>query len=110
MLVELNSSATAQKLLAVLPVRSSARTWGEEVYFDISLDLPDEEPVATVPPGTVAYWKPGRALCLFFGQKPASPVNVVGRMLGNPRDLAAVKPGDQVRVELAEEGPEAEQA
>jgi hypothetical protein len=103
MLAELNDSQTALKVLDALPVESSARTWGEEVYFDVGLSLPDENSHAHVPPGAVAYWPPGDALCLFFGQTPASPVNVIGMMLGNPRDLAAVKPGDRVKVERAPE-------
>ncbi len=100
---DLDDSETAKKVLEALPIESRARTWGEEVYFDTEVSLPEENPQAHVPPGTVAYWPPGKALCLFFGQAPASPVNVIGRMLGNPRDLAAVKPGDRVRVEPAPE-------
>ncbi len=101
MLVELGDSETAKSILAALPISAHARTWGDEVYFETGLSLPDETPLAHVPPGTVAYWSPGSALCLFFGQTPASPVNVIGRMLGNPRDLAAVKAGDPVKVEAA---------
>jgi hypothetical protein len=47
----------------------------------------------------VAYWSPGKALCLFFGQKPYSPVNVVGQIEGDPRVLAEVGDGEPVRVE-----------
>lgn len=100
MLAELNDSRTASGIVEALPLASRARTWGEEVYFPTGLSLPEEDPQPHVPPGTVAFWPPENALCLFFGQAPASPVNVVGRMLGNPRDLAAVGVGDEVRVRL----------
>jgi len=103
MLAALNDTETARSLADALPISSRARVWGDEVYFETELSLPEERPVANVPPGTVAYWPPGRAICLFFGQRPASPVNVIGRMLGNPRDLAAVRPGQPVAVEAAGE-------
>ena len=99
MIAELNASETAGKVVEALPLAGKARAWGDEIYFDTALVLPEEDPSAHVPPGTVAYWPPGKAICLFFGQTPASPVNVIGRMLGNPRDLAAVSPGDTVRIE-----------
>ncbi len=105
MLAELNDSETAKKIFEALPMSSGAHVWGEEVYFPTSLALAEEAPVAHVPPGTVAYWLPGQALCLFFGQKPASPVTVIGQMRGNPRDFAAVNDGDKVTVEVAEELP-----
>jgi len=58
--------------------------------------------------GDVAYWPPGNAICLFFGPtpvskpgeiRPASPVNVFGRVVGDPDRLKAVKSGEKVRVE-----------
>ncbi len=102
-LADLNETESARGLLGALPIRSRARVWGQEVYFDTEVILPEENPQAHVPPGTVAYWLPGKAVCLFFGQTPASPVSVIGTMRGNPRDLAAVNPGDEVTVEAAAE-------
>ncbi len=58
--------------------------------------------------GDIAYWPPGSALCLFFGPtpasrgnevRPASPVNVVGRMAGDATVLRQVPEGTSVRVE-----------
>lgn len=103
MLAELNETESARRMLDVLPFKSRAETWGEEVYFETPLELGEEDPKAHVPPGTVAYWPSGKALCLFFGQTPASPVNVVGRLRGNPKELARVRAGDPVSVERHEE-------
>ena len=97
----LNQSRTAQLLAEALPFESQARLWGDEVYFDAPLDSGEEDAQAVVPAGTVAYWPPGKALCLFFGQKPYSPVNVVGELTGDPRVLARVTEGQAVRVERA---------
>jgi len=96
----LNDSRTAELLAAALPFDSTAQRWGDEVYFETPLRAGAEDPQAEVPSGTVAYWPPGKALCLFFGQTPYSPVNVVGRLEGDARVLAQVSEGQAVRVEL----------
>jgi hypothetical protein len=95
----LNDTKTAQLIRDALPFESSGKLWGDEVYFDIPVTAPEEDPQADVPSGTVAYWPPGKALCLFFGQTPYSPVNVVGQLDGDPDELAGVRDGDAVRVE-----------
>jgi len=97
----LNDSQTAQQLWAALPFDASARRWGQEVYFQTPVAAGEEDPQAEVPSGTVAYWPPGKALCLFFGQTPYSPVNVVGQLAGDARQLSVVQDGQPVRVEPA---------
>ena len=97
----LNESDTARRLWEALPFDSEAKRWGDEVYFETPVEVGEEAPQADVPSGTVAYWPPGKALCLFFGQKPYSPVNVVGRIEGDPEVLSAVGDGESVRVEAA---------
>lgn len=97
----LDASNTARVLEGAMPLESTAQRWGDEVYFQIPVEIGEENAQADVPFGTVAYWPPGKALCLFFGQKPYSPVNVVGTVEGHAAVLAAVKDGDAVRVECA---------
>ena len=101
--VELNSSATAAGLWSALPLESRAQTWGAEVYFSVPLQSGPEDPQATVTSGAVGYWPPGQAVCLFFGQQPVSPVNLVGVLEGEPNLLAAVRAGQLVRLEPVEE-------
>ncbi|MGM0605259.1 MAG: cyclophilin-like fold protein [Halobacteriota archaeon] len=69
-----------------LPLSGAATRWGKELYFEVPIDVPAENARAEVPVGAIAYWPPGSALCLFWGQTPAShgaepraasPVNVV---------------------------------
>jgi uncharacterized protein len=95
----LNDSATAALLREALPLESPAQTWGAEVYFSVPVDAAEEDPQATVSSGAVGYWPPGGALCLFFGQQPVSPVNVVGVVEGDPGVLDAVRDGHMVRLE-----------
>jgi len=84
------SPETRRALADALPVEGRAARWGDELYFDVPVDV-DLEPNARaeVEPGTVAYWPQGNALCLFWGPTPAStgsepraasPVNVVARL------------------------------
>lgn len=108
---ELNDSATAEKIWEALPVQGRANTWGDEIYFDIPLKLPPESPREVVQPGDLGYWPPGEAFCIFFGPtpasrgneiRPASQVNVFGRVTGDPTVFKKVRPGDRVKVMKAE--------
>ena len=106
----LNDSATADMLWSSLPVTASASTWGDEVYFGVPVDAEEENPREVVDIGAVSYWPPGSALCLFFGPtpasrgdeiRPASPVNPVGQVVGDPTVMRQVRDGDDVVVEAA---------
>ncbi len=95
----LNDTATAQKVFDALPIRSDAQRWGAEVYFRIPVDAPEEDAQAQVPSGTLAYWPPGKCFCIFFGQTPASPVNVIGMLDANPDAWDAVAEGAPIQIE-----------
>ncbi|MCX4882045.1 MULTISPECIES: cyclophilin-like fold protein [unclassified Streptomyces] len=109
----LDDTPTTQALTTALPLASTARTWGEEVYFDTGVSVPRETGARqVVDPGTVAFWTDGNALALPYGPTPvsrdaecrlASPCNVLGRIDGDLRLLATVRDGDPVRVELVAE-------
>ena len=99
MTATLNDSETAKKLLKLLPIESRAQRWGEEVYFETPLALPELDAHTDCPSGTVAYWSPGHAFCIFFGQEPFSPVNVLGTLDGDAKLFARVKSGDKMRLE-----------
>jgi uncharacterized protein len=104
----LDDSSTASAVWDALPIEAKIDTWGEEIYFGIALDLPEESPRAVVEMGDLAYWSPGQAFCVFFGRtpasqgdeiRPASPVNVFGRVEGDPIVLKKIRAGTRVRVE-----------
>ncbi|MER7109129.1 cyclophilin-like fold protein [Streptomyces sp. NPDC000229] len=107
----LDDTPTSKALAGVLPITSTAHTWGEEVYFDTPASPALEaDAQQVVEPGTVAFWTEGDALALPYGPTPisrgdecrlASPCNVLGRIDGDPRALATVRSGDPIRVELA---------
>jgi uncharacterized protein len=103
MTAALNDSATTAALLSALPLESPAQTWGAEVYFSVPVECDAEDPQASVASGAVGYWPPGKAVCLFFGQQPVSPVNIIGALEGDPSVLKAVRDGHIVRLEQLEE-------
>ena len=99
MTAELNGSKTADLLWEALPLVAAANVWGDEIYFGIDVHTGEENPQAEVPSGGIAYWPPGNAFCIFFGQTPYSPVNLLGRLTGDPRAFGKVPQGETVRLE-----------
>jgi len=103
MTATLNDSKTANALWDILPAANGARIWGDEIYFPIPMNMPEDGARASVPSGTIAFWPPGSAFCIFFGQTPASPVNVVGTLDGDPEKFRKVRDGETVNLEKASE-------
>ena len=105
---ELNQSRTAQQIWDALPIEAPGNTWGDEIYFSIPINAEIDNAQAVVELGELAYWPPGTAFCIFFGPtpmsrgaeiRPASPVNVVGRLLGEPNNFKQVSDGTIVKIE-----------
>jgi hypothetical protein len=107
---ELDGSATARAVWDALPLAVPGQTWGDEIYFSIPVTAKPESPRETVEKGDLGYWSPGTAFCIFFGPtpasrgdeiRPASPVNVFGRVNGDATVFKRVRAGTTVRVERA---------
>ena len=109
----LNELETANQLWESLPITGRVQIWGDEIYFSIPLNVEEElGSQETVQAGTVAYWPPGSALCLFWGPtpisapgeiRPASAVNVVGILDNDPNLLAEVPSQAEIIIEKIEE-------
>lgn len=104
----LNDSETATAVWDALPLAIAGETWGDEIYFAVPVEARAESPRDTVEMGDLGYWPPGSAFCIFFGPtpmsrgreiRPASPVNVLGRVVGDPTVFKRVRAGTTVRVE-----------
>jgi len=108
---ELNDSATADAIWNALPIKARANTWGDEIYFSIPVQLEEAaDAKAVVELGDLGYWSPGSAMCIFFGPtpvsrgkeiRPASPVNLFGKIKGDATVFKTVRSGDSVLVEKA---------
>ena len=92
-----------------LPITGRANTWGDEIYFNVNLQMPlDDDASDIVESGDIAFWPPGSAFCIFFGRTPASlgdevraasAVNVLGKIDGDEREFRSVASGTEVRLE-----------
>jgi hypothetical protein len=109
---ELNEDPTAQQIWEALPIEGRANIWGDEIYFEIPV-VASQEPDARaeVEVGELGYWPVGHAFCIFFGPTPVStderpraysPVNILGRVLGDATQFRAVSQGARVKIESLE--------
>jgi len=105
----LNDSPTAKKIYEALPIEARGNTWGDEIYFAIPVKSSlEKDAKELVEVGDLAYWPSGSAFCIFFGPtpasrgnevRPASAVNVIGRVSGDARVFKKVGDGVKVKIE-----------
>ncbi len=111
LLLEDRNPETVEAIWESLPIEARTNRWGDEIYFSIPVEVSDENVQETVEAGDLGYWPPGRGFCIFFGPtpisregeiRPADPVNVFGKVEGDPKTFKKVKQGDKIRIEKAE--------
>ena len=104
----LNDGPTASEIWSQLPIEARTNTWGDEIFFEIPVNIP-QEPGAReqVEIGELGYWPVGRAFCIFFRPTPVSkdekpraysPVNIIGKVLGDFSQLSSIQDGQRVRI------------
>ena len=106
---ELSSGKTPDAIWDSLPIDNTVNTWGDEIYFKIPVTSAlDETAREVVEKGDLGYWPTGRAFCIFFGPtpasqgdeiRPASAVNIVGRVEGNTDLFKRVRDGENIKLE-----------
>jgi len=105
---ELDSSGTADAIWEALPIQGQVNLWGDEIYFTVPIALELDNAQELVESGDLGYWPHGPAFCIFFGPtpisegqeiRPASAVNVFGRIVGDPTVLKQVPSGTGILVE-----------
>ena len=100
----------AGAVLKALPLASTVQRWGDEIYFDVPVEMANTKPTLDVRVGDIAYWPDGPSLCIFFGTtpastanepRPASDVTIVGHTDAAVELLRAIKPGASISVEVS---------
>jgi uncharacterized protein len=109
----LEDTPCAQAIAELLPLHTTVAAWGDEFYFAVPVDMgPDSTSTTEVEVGDIGYWPPGSAFTIFFGPTPlstgdrpvpASAVNLVGKVHGDPRVLRTVKGSSEIRIERVEQ-------
>jgi len=109
-IVEALNPKTARAIMAALPIKGRANRWGDEIYFNIGVSIPQENTKQDVEKGDLAYWPPGEGFCIFFGPTPAStgnkpraasPVNVFGKVTGDAEVFKRVCSGEEITIAIA---------
>jgi hypothetical protein len=104
---ELNNTRTAQEIWQALPIKGRVNLWGDEIYFSIPVSLQLEAGQELVNVGDLGYWPDGNAFCIFFGAtpvsqggeiRPASPVTVFGKIIGDAAILRKVAAGTNIAI------------
>jgi len=105
---DLNDTRTAEAIWEALPIKGKVSLWGDEIYFAIPVSLELEEGQEVVNVGDLGYWPQGNAFCIFFGAtpvsrgeeiRPASAVNVFGKVIDDTTQLRHVASGAEITIE-----------
>lgn len=110
---ELVDTDCARAIWDALPLYAEANTWGDEIYFSIPVQQNlDSTAREVVNKGDIGYWPEGPAFCIFFGPtplsqgeeiRPASAVNIVGRIIGDPTVFRSVRRGSKISIETKDD-------
>ena len=108
-IAELSNSLTASKIWDSLPISSTVKTWGNEIYFHTSTSVEIEENAKEVIQlGEIVYWPTGKAIAIGFGKTPiskgdeirlASKCNVWAKTKFDLKKLINIHQGENVLVE-----------
>jgi len=105
----LDDTPCADAIADLLPLHAPVHEWGEEFYFHLPVEMgADGTATMEVEAGDIGFWPPGPAVAIFCGPTPlsagdrpvpASPVNLVGRVNGDPQVLRAARGKSEIRID-----------
>lgn len=103
---EVLDTPTAARVVAALPLYSTAETWGEAIHFEVPVSSGRERGARiNTAPGDICFWSEDDRVIVGFGPTPISrpgeirmpqPCNVWARALDDVALLKSVRPGEKV--------------
>jgi len=87
---------TCQAIWDALPFDVNLSRWGEELYGDCPVSIPEENSQTECNVGDVGYWISGQGFCIFWGPTPASsgdkpvaasPVSIFAKIEGDAKAI-----------------------
>mgnify|MGYP006303600229 CR=1 FL=1 len=106
-----NAPKTCDALWNALPLTLNLSSWGHELYGNVPINPPAENPQEECEVGDLAYWLEGSGFCILYGKTPVStsdkprlisPGNVFGKLKGDASVFKGIGSLD-VRVEKGSE-------
>ncbi len=107
-LARLFDNETANAIWEALPLDGIVHRWGDEIYFDIPVVIPESDDARQVMQiGELGYWPSGNAFCIFFGPTPVSEdqtpkaysnVNPFGMIEEDPLVFTRINDGASITV------------
>ena len=78
LIFNLRDTPTANIIYDSLPLSSTVKKWGEEIYFEIPVNIELEDNArAVVEYGEIAFWNGGSAIAIGYGKTPISKENEI---------------------------------
>ncbi len=107
--LELLDTPTARAILEAVPISSRVQTWGDEVYFEVPVQVDLEDDAKdVVEAGEIAFWVEGNCIAIGYGPTPisqgneirlAARTNIWAQACDDVTILRALNPGDRIIVE-----------
>lgn len=106
----LDDQMISKRIIEGLPILATVMRWGDEIYFNVPVQMANTKPTREVSVGDIAYWPDGPCLCVFFGKTPASTdqkprpandVTIIGHTDAPVALLRSVKEGTTISIDLS---------
>ena len=109
LILNLRDTPTANIIYDSLPFSSTVKKWGEEIYFEIPVNIELEDNArAVVEFGEIAFWNGGSAIAIGYGKTPISkeneirlisPCNIWADSIFDKNYIEQIKENEDVKLE-----------
>ena len=107
--INLRNTETSRLIAKSIPINSKIQIWGEEIFFNINLQVKlEDDAKQVVKLGELAFWTEGSAIAIGYGKTPISigqeirligPCNVWADGNFKKSDFDQIKPGDEISLD-----------